>query len=333
MTRGLSIYVTRALPEEGLLPLREAPDVLSLEVSPHDRPLTRSELESALAGRDGAIVLLTDRIDAELVARLPRLRGIGCFSVGTEHVDLAACARAGVAVSNTPDVLTEATADLAWALLLAAARRLVEGDALVRRGGFAGGWSPLFHLGLDVSGKTLGILGAGRIGTAVFRRARGFGMRVLYASRQEHAELDDGGARFVSREELLRESDYVSIHLPLDATTRHAIDARALSLMKRTAVLVNTARGPIVDEAALVTALRERRIAAAGLDVFEREPALAPGLAELPNVVLAPHIGSATRETRAGMASLAARGLLSILRGERPPTWVPGSAWPPRPGE
>ncbi|HZU97761.1 MAG TPA: D-glycerate dehydrogenase [Planctomycetota bacterium] len=324
---GFSIFVTRALPEEGLEPLRTARDVARLDVSPLDRPLGRDELLRELASRDGAIVLLMDRIDDELLGHLPRLRAIGCFSVGTDNVDLEAARRRGVSVANAPDVLTDATADMAFALLLACARRVVEGDSIVRTGKFEG-WSPLYHLGLDVSGKTLGVLGAGRIGQALLRRARGFGMRLLYTSREAKPEIDCVGAERVSKETLLRESDFVSVHLALAKETRHAIDEAALSLMKPTAVLVNTARGPIVDERALVRALRERRIFGAGLDVFEDEPALAPGLAELPNVVLAPHVGSATRGTRAGMARLAATGLLALLRGETPPNWVPGSARP-----
>jgi lactate dehydrogenase-like 2-hydroxyacid dehydrogenase len=323
---GFSIYVTRALPEEGLRCLREASDV-RLDVSPHDRPLTPAELALALRDRDGAVCLLMDQIDDALLAGCPRLRAIGCFSVGTDNVDLAAARKRGVAVANAPGVLTEATADMTFALLLAAARRITEGDRLVREGRFTG-WSPTFHLGLDVAAKTLGILGAGRIGQAVERRARGFNMRVLYWSRDPKPGLDAVGAERVSKEALLERSDFVSLHVALAPETRHLIDDAALRRMKRTAVLVNTARGPVVDERALVNALRERRIAAAGLDVFESEPALAPGLADLPNVVLAPHTGSATLETRVAMARLASEGVLSLLRGVAPPNWVPESAAP-----
>ncbi len=326
---GFSIYVTRALPEEGLASLRGATDVARLDVSPHDRPLSRDELVAALRDRDGAIVLLMDRVDEEVLAACPSLRAVACYSVGTDNVDLKAALRHGVAVTNTPDVLTDATADMAFALLLACARRVVEGDRITREGRFPG-WSPTFHLGLDVTGRTIGILGAGRIGQAVARRARGFAMRVLYASRTPKHALDDEGAHHVSKERLLAESDFVSVHLALNADTRHAIDEAALHRMKKTAVLVNTTRGPVVDERALVRALRAGTIAGAGLDVFEEEPALAPGLADLPNVVLAPHVGSATVGTRTAMAHLAATGVLALLRGEKPPHWVPGSAWPPR---
>jgi glyoxylate reductase len=328
---GHRIYVTRALPEAALAPLRAASDVALLEVNGEDRPLSRRELEAALADKDGAIVLLMDRVDDALLALCPRLRAIGCFSVGTDNVDLAACARRGVAVTNTPLVLTDATADMTFALLLAVARRLVEGDRIVREGRFPG-WAPLFHLGLDVTGRTLGLVGGGRIAHAVARRAKGFSMRVLYAARSRKPALEEAGAALCDRERLLAESDFVSVHVALVPETRHIIDEAALRRMKKTAVLINTTRGPTVDERALVRALSEGWIAGAGLDVFEEEPALAPGLALLPNVVLAPHTGSATHGTRTAMGLLAATGVLALLRGEKPAHWVPGSAWPPRSG-
>jgi glyoxylate reductase len=254
---------------------------------------------------DGALALLcllTDRIDAAFLEKAPGLRIVANMAVGTDNVDLAAARRLGIAVSNTPDVLTDATADLAFALLLAAARRLAWADRFVRGGGFTG-WHPELGIGLDVTGRTLGIVGAGRIGRAVAARAAGFRMEVLFHSRSGGTPLD----------ELLERSDFVSLHVPLTPETRHRIGARELARMKRTAVLVNTARGPIVDEEALVRALADGTIAAAGLDVFEREPALAPGLAALPNVVLAPHLGSATIATRARMAEIAARNVVAAL--------------------
>jgi len=263
------------------------------------------------AGADALLCLLTDRIDSRFLEGARHLRIVANMAVGTDNVDLAAAARLGIPISNTPDVLTDATADLAFALLLAAARRLAWADRFVRGGGFVG-WSPDVGIGLDVTGRTLGIVGAGRIGRAVAERARGFRMEVLFHSRS-------GG---VSLGELLARSDFVSLHVPLSATTRHLIGARELAAMKRTAVLVNTARGPIVDEAALVHALRSGEIAAAGLDVFEREPALAPGLADLPQVVLAPHVGSATIATRDRMAEVAARNVIAALRGEPIPNRV-----------
>ncbi len=260
---------------------------------------------------DALLCLLTDRIDAAFLAAAPGLRIVANMAVGTDNVDLAAAARLGIAVSNTPDVLTDATADLAFALLLAAARRLAWADRYVRAGGFVG-WNPELGIGLDVTGRTLGIVGAGRIGRAVAERARGFRMEVLLHSRSSGPPLA----------ELLERSDFVSLHVPLTEETRHLIGAPELRRMKRTAVLVNTARGPIVDEAALVDALREGRIAAAGLDVFEREPALAPGLRDLSQVVLAPHVGSATVATRVRMAEVAALNIVAALRGEPIPNRV-----------
>ena len=262
-------------------------------------------------GYDALLCLLTDRIDEPLLSRARGLRIVANMAVGTDNVDLAAAAKLGIAVSNTPDVLTDATADLAFALLLAAARRLAWADRYVRGGGFVG-WNPELGIGLDVTGRTLGIVGAGRIGRAVAERASGFRMEVLFHSRSGGLPLG----------ELLERSDFVSLHVPLDTETRHLIGAPELARMKRSAVLVNTARGPIIDEVALVHALRTGVIAAAGLDVFEHEPALAPGLRDLPNVVLAPHVGSATVATRARMAELAARNIVAALRGEPIPNRV-----------
>ena len=264
-----------------------------------------------LRGVDALLCLLTDRIDARVLEWAERLRIVANMAAGTDNVDLQAAERLGVAVSNTPDVLSEATADLAFALLLAVARRIVEGDRLVRSGHFRG-WSPDLLLGLDVSGRTLGIVGAGRIGRAMARRAAGFGMQVLARGRSSGPPLD----------ELLERSDFVSLHVPLDAGTRHLIGERELRRMPRHAVLINTARGPVVDEGALVRALREGWIAGAGLDVYEREPELAAGLAELDSVVLAPHAGSATHGTRARMAEIAADNIIACLAGRPLPSPV-----------
>lgn len=262
-------------------------------------------------GCDALLCLLTDRIDAEFLARAPQLRIVANLAVGTDNIDLAAARARGIAVSNTPDVLTDATADLAFALLLAAARRLPWADRYVRGGGFTG-WRPDLGLGLDVTGRTLGIVGFGRIGRAVAERARGFRMDVIWHGRTSGVPLD----------ELLAQSDFVSLHAPLTNETRHMIGARELRLMRPHAVLVNTARGPLVDEAALVRALREGWIAGAGLDVFEREPALAPGLADLPQVVLAPHVGSATPATRDRMGEVAAENVIAALSGRPIPNRV-----------
>lgn len=313
------VFVTRRLPEEDLELLRAAPEVTELRLNPHDRPVTRDELRAGLAGADALLSQLVDRIDAEALAWGDRLRVVANMAVGTNNVDLAAATARGVLVTNTPDVLTEATADLTWALLLAVARRVVEGDRIMRAGAFPG-WSPTYLLGADVSGKTLGIVGLGRIGRAVARRARGFDMRLLYAAPRPRPEAAGLGVERVPLERLLAEADFVSLHTYLSAGTRRIIDAAALARMRPGAFLINVSRGELVDEAALVEALRAGRIAGAALDVFEREPALAPGLAELPNVVLTPHVGSATRETRVAMGRVAVEAVLAALRGERPRT-------------
>lgn len=281
--------------------------------------LRRSELLERLPGARGLIALLTDTIDTELLDAGGALEVVANFAVGYDNVDLAAATERGVVVTNTPDVLTEATADFAFALLLAAARRIVEGDALVRGGGWTG-WHPKQHLGADVGGATLGIVGLGRIGQAVARRAAGFGMTVLAAAR-DGAAPRDGIAR-VPLEELLARSDFVSLHCPLTPETHHVIDAAALAAMKPSAILVNTARGPCVDEDALVAALDRGALAGAGLDVFEDEPAVHPGLLASQRVVLAPHAGSATYTARRRMGEICANAVADVLAGRRPPTVV-----------
>lgn len=296
---------------------------LAVSVYPGELPIPRSELLAAVAGCDALITLVSDTVDeAVLEAAGPSLKIVANFAVGTDNIDIAACTRRKVAVSHTPDVLTEATADLTFALMLATARRLIEGDNLVRSGRWQG-WGPLQLLGLDVYGKTLGIIGFGRIGQAVARRAQGFGMSVRTYSRSRHEDAEQRlGVRYTSLDHLLAESDIVSLHVPLTADTRHLIGEAELSLMKPTAILINVARGPIVDEAALYRALRDGRLWGAGLDVFEREPELTPGLAELPNVVLAPHLGSATITAREAMARLCAEAVIAALGGARPRTLV-----------
>jgi glyoxylate reductase len=291
--------------------------------------IPREELLRRVAGRDGLLALLTERIDAELLdAAGPRLRIVANYAVGFDNVDVGECTRRGILVSNTPDVLTETTADLAWALILAAARRVAEGDRFLRsRRRWI--WGPLMMLGQDVHGKVLGIVGFGRIGRAVARRAAGFGMRVRYHSRNpapEEVERELGAERR-TLEELLAEADVVSLHCALTPETHHLIGAEQLRRMKPTAILVNTARGPVVDEAALADALARGEILAAGLDVFEREPEVHPRLLELDNVVLVPHLGSATVETRVAMGMVAADNLLAAFEGRRPPTLVNPEAW------
>ena len=263
------------------------------------------------------------RVSAEVLDRAPRLRVIANVGVGYDNIDVAACTHRGIVVTNTPDVVTEATADLAFALLMAVARRVVEGDRYVRQGQWRH-WQWGLLWGTDLHGKTLGLYGFGRIGQAVARRARGFSLRIVYHSTEratEALELELG-AQFVDRETMLRQADFLSLHVPLTPATHHLIGARELAMMKPTAFLINTARGSVVDEAALVEALRSKRIAGAGLDVFEHEPNIHPALLTHPNVVLTPHVGTATSETRLAMALLAAENLLAALEGRRPPNHV-----------
>jgi glyoxylate reductase len=315
-----SIYITQAVPEPTLDLLREALPDARMEVNPHDRNLTPAELRESAAGCDALICTLADAVDDSLLRALsPKLKVVATYAVGFNNIALDTARQLGIAVCNTPGVLTEATAEIAVALILACARRMVEGDTLTRAGEFKG-WAPLLHLGHGVYGKTVGIVGAGRIGQRVAQTMRhGFDCRILYHSRNDHPdwnqELD---AQRVPLEMLLEQSDFVSVHCPLTPETQHLIDAPALQRMKPTSVLINTARGPIVDEAALVDAMREHRIAAAGFDVYEDEPRLAPGLVDLPNVVLLPHIGSATHETRDEMGRMCARAVIAVLTGNQP---------------
>ena len=318
--RKPAILISRLLPDEALAAARAR---AAVDVHTGDRPLTKPELIARLKGRQGLVCLITDAIDASVLTACPDLRVVANVAVGYNNIDVAAATRAGVVVTNTPDVLTETTADFAWTLLMATARRLVEGDRYVREGKFTQ-WEYMLLLGGDIHGKTLGVVGFGRIGRAVARRALGFGMRVLYqdavaATPAQEAELR---ATRVDLAELLRESDFVSLHTPLLPETRHLINAEALRTMKKTAYLINAARGPVVDEAALVQALQEHWIAGAGLDVFEDEPKVHPGLVGLPNVVVAPHIASASHGTRQAMANLAVDNCLSVLEGKAPPTPV-----------
>jgi glyoxylate reductase len=278
----------------------------------------------ALADAEALLCLLTDRVDAELLARAPRLRVVANAVVGYEHVDVAACRARGIAVTNTPDVLTDATADLAFALILSALRGLPRAERSLRAGEFHG-WGFWDYLGADPGGRTLGIYGMGRIGRAVARRAAPFGMRVVYHSRTRLPAEDEAalGAEWVDFDALIARSDVLSLHAPLTPETRHVVSRDVLARMRPGSYLVNTARGALVDEAALVDALRDGPLAGAGLDVYEREPIIHPGLLDLPNVVLLPHVGSATRETRTRMAMLAARNAHAVLSGHPPLTPVP----------
>lgn len=286
---------------------------------PNAKGRTEEELITIIAEADGVITLLTDPVTRKVLEANPNLRAVSNYAVGVDNIDLAAARELGITVTNTPGVLTEATADLTMALLLASARRVVEGDRMLRRGEFHG-WEPLMMLGSSLQGKRLGIVGLGRIGTAVARRARGFGLEVAYTSRKSRPALEQElDASRLDLDELLATSDFISIHAPLTSDTRHLIGAEAFSKMKPGAILINTARGPIVDESALADALIAGRIRGAALDVFENEPAVEPRLLALDNVVLLPHLGSATEETRSEMARIAAENLTAVLEGQPPP--------------
>jgi glyoxylate reductase len=290
----------------------------------YDEPaekLDREQLVASAASADGLIPLLTDRIDEELLDACPRLKVVANFAVGYDNVDVAACTRRNIVATNTPDVLTDATADFAFALMLAAGRRLVEGDRWVRSGTWPG-WAPGQHLGVEVAHRTLGIVGLGRIGQAVARRARGFDMDILYAGHRDVAEASELGATRVATDELLARADFVTLHCPLTDETRDLIDGAALEVMKPTAILVNTARGGCVNEAALAEALERGEIAGAGLDVFREEPRVHPALVASDRVVLAPHAGSATTTARTRMAEICANAVRTVLLGGRPETVI-----------
>ncbi len=316
------IVVTRRIPQPALDLLLEAGDVW---LSPHDRPLTREELFDAVKGAEAIVCLLHDKIDDEVLdAAGPQLKVIANVAVGYDNVDTKAiAARESIWFTNTPGVLTEATADIAFSLILMATRRLGEGERVIRSQ-TPWVWNMFYMLGTGLQGKKLGIVGLGLIGQATARRAKAFGMEVIYSGRRQADArvVQELGATYVSFDELLETADVVSLHCPLNAETRHLMDAERFKQMRDDAYLINTTRGPVVDEAALVEALRNGEIKGAGLDVFEEEPKVNEGLLTLENVVLIPHLGSATIETRTGMGVLAATNAIAILRGEQPPTPV-----------
>lgn len=317
---GFNVYVTRRIPDPGLDILRRECEVT--DINPDDRVLTREELLAAVKGRDGVLCLLTDKIDGEVFDAAKGAKIFANYAVGYDNINVPAATERGIAIANTPGVLTDATSDMAWALLFSAARRTAESDKYTRAGKFKG-WGPMLFLGGDISDRTLGIVGAGRIGTAFAKKSVGFRMKVLYADIRTNEELEkEVGAKKVDLDTLLKEADYVSIHVPLMPETIHLIGKREFGLMKKSAYLMNTSRGPVVDEKALAQALKAGEIAGAGLDVYEKEPEVAPELLELDNVVLAPHLGSATIETRSKMATMAAGNLVAMLKGEEPPNII-----------
>ena len=310
------ILVTRKLHASVLAKLEAAGDV---DLYAGDVAISAADLRARIADKDALVCLLTDAIDRAAIDAAPGLKIIANVAVGYNNIDVAYARSRGVEVTNTPDVLTESVADLTWAMILAITRRLSEGERLLRRGAWKG-WALDFMLGMDLRGKQLGLVGLGRIGRAVAARAPAFGMRVAYASRRD-ATLPDAEA--LSLDRLLNTSDVVSLHVPLTPETRHLIDKKAITRMKRSAYLINTARGPVVDEAALAWALQQHLLAGAALDVYENEPAIHPDLLRLENVLLVPHLGSATTETRTAMADLAAQNVVAVLGGRPPLTPVP----------
>ena len=315
------VLITRKIPEEGIKIIMEH---CVTEVSELDGVLPREVLLEKVKGKDGILCLLTDTIDREVMEAVgPNLKVIANYAVGFDNIDVEEATRRGIMVTNTPGVLTETTADLTWALMMSIARRIVEGDKFVRAGKFRG-WEPMLLLGTDVYGSTLGIIGFGRIGQAMARRASGFNMKVIYFDMQRAPSQIENELKafFRTLPELLREADFVTIHVPLTSETHHLIGEQELKMMKKEAYLINSARGPIVDEKALAQALKENWIRGAALDVFEREPEVEPELLELDNVVLTPHLGSASYATRTKMAIMAANNLVRALKREVPPNLV-----------
>jgi glyoxylate reductase len=315
------VYVTRELPERGLKTIKERFDA---EVWPEYAPPPKKTIVEKAKDVDALATLLSDKIDAEVFDAAPKLKMIAQLAVGFDNVDVQEATKRGIYVSNTPEVLTDTTADFAWTLLMALARRVVEADKYIRMGKWKVGWHPAMLQGRDVYGATMGIVGAGRIGYAVAKRATGFSMKILFYDVIPRPEMEkDFGAKKVDLDELLKQSDFVSVHVPLMKETHHLINAEKLRLMKKTAYLINNSRGPVVDEKALYEALNEGRIVGAGLDVFEQEPtSLANPLLKLDNVVVAPHISSASYETRSKMAEMVADNLIAFFEGKKPPNLI-----------
>ncbi len=323
-----NIYVTRPIPQAGLDLLKQ--EFGGYEMNTQDRVLSRKELLSKIKGRDAVLCLLTDKIDPEAMDIAgPNIKIFSNMAVGFDNINIPEATKRKILVGNTPGVLTLTTAEMAWSLLFATARRIPESDKFNRAGKFKA-WGPLMFLGLDVTGRTLGVVGAGRIGAAFAMMSKGFKMNVLYHDQFRNETLEkELGAKKVELDTLLRESDFVSLHVNLTSETRHMISTKQLEMMKPTAILVNTSRGPVIDEKALTAALKKGTIFGAGMDVYEEEPKMAPGLSKLPNAVLAPHLASATIETRNKMATLAAENLISALKGERPRHLVNPEAFQP----
>jgi D-3-phosphoglycerate dehydrogenase len=320
----MKVYITRKIPEAGINKLREKG--YEVDVNSEDKVLSKEELISALKQKpyDAVLCLLTDKIDKEIFEAVPTAKIFANYAVGFDNVNLAAAKEKGVMVTNTPGVLTETVAEHTFALMLAIARRIAEADKFTKAGNYKG-WAPMLLLGTDLSHKTLGVVGLGRIGSRVaYHGAKGFDMKVIYYDVNRNEEFEkEFNAKFKSNiDDVLKESDFISIHVPLLDSTQHLINRQRLSIMKPTAYLINTSRGPVIDEKALVEALKNKTIKGAALDVFENEPSLAPGLAELENVIITPHIASATEETRSKMSDLAVTNIIEALEGKIPPNLV-----------
>jgi glyoxylate reductase len=310
-----TVFITRRIPEKAIRLLKNH---FSVKVNKRERNLYKYEIIAGVRGSFGLLSLLTDRIDSEVISAGKKLRIIANFAVGYDNIDITKAAEKGIIVTNTPGILTKTTAELAWALLFATARRIVEGDSFTRKGKFKG-WEPTLLLGFDIHGKTLGVIGAGRIGTEFALGAVGFDMRVLYYDRQRNPTIEKKlGAKRVALKKLLQSSDFISIHTPLTQETHHLIGKEEIGMMKKNAILINTSRGPVLDEEALTDGLVKGTIAGAGLDVYEKEPSLTKRLRNCTNAVLTPHIGSASYETREKMAVMAAQSIIDVYKGKRP---------------
>ena len=315
------VFVTREIPKPGLDLLRKFCDV---EVNPHDRVLTKQEIIKGVKGKDALLCLLTDNIDEEIIASNPNLKVIANYAVGYNNIDVSVATKYSIPVTNTPGVLTDTTADLTFSLLMCAARRLVESDNFMRAGKYKG-WGPMLMLGHEITGKTIGIIGLGRIGSAVAKRAvNGFNMKVIYYEHDgPKPEVEKAlGVKYADFDELLKQADFITLHVPLNDQTKHMVSTKEFGLMKSTAILINTSRGQVINEKALVEALKKGKIAGAALDVYEEEPAMAPGLNELDNALIVPHIGSATIETRTKMATMAAENVIAAVQCKVPPNLV-----------
>jgi glyoxylate reductase len=314
------VYITRTIPDEAIELLEEHFDV---EVNPQDRILLKEELLEKVKGKDAVLCLITDNIDREILEAVgQQCKIFANYGVGYNNIDIVTATQKGIIITNTPGVLDDATADLAWALLMAVSRRIVSADKFTRNGAFQG-WDPMMFLGRDITGKTLGLIGAGRIGSNFAKKAKAFDMKILYTGLRQNLKIEEElGAIYVDKETLLKEADFVSLHVPLLPSTTHYIGEKEFSIMKKTSVIINTSRGPVIDEKALVRALKKGEIWGAGLDVYENEPEVEPELLDMYNVVLVPHIASATMETRTNMGLIAARNIIKVLNGEKADTCV-----------